>query len=83
MFAWFKSIVDQIMVYSHHLGHAFTGAFAFGFVAYLLDIGGFRTQALSSGGLHGHVLTFIGAVIATFVGLNVAMKRLMGKHGVF
>lgn len=83
MFTWFKSIVDQIMVYSHHVGHALTGAIAFGFVAYLLDIDGLRTQVLTSGGLHGSALTFLGAVIATFIGLNVAMKRLMGKHGLF
>ncbi len=83
MFTWIKSLIDQFMVYSHHVGHALTGAFAFGFVAYLLDIGGFRTQVLTNGGIHGSALQFIGAVIATFLGLNVAMKRLMGKHGVF
>ena len=83
MFAWIKSIIERIMIYSHHIGNALTGVFAFGFVAYLLDIGGFRTQALSHGGLHGPALTFIGSVIAVFLSLNVAMKRLMGKHGVF
>ncbi|MFZ1990511.1 MAG: hypothetical protein WAW96_12155 [Alphaproteobacteria bacterium] len=83
MFAWIKSIIERVMIYSHHIGNALTGVFAFGFVAYLLDIGGFRTQALSHGGVHGPALTFIGSVIAVFLALNVAMKRLMGKHGVF
>ena len=83
MFDWIKSIVERIIIYSHHIGHALTGAIAFGFVAYLLDIGGFRTQALTHGGVHGDALTFIGGVIGVFLGLNVAMKRLMGRHGVF
>jgi len=83
MIAWLKSIVERIIIYSHHVGNALTGVIAFGFVAYLLDIGGFRTQALSHGGVHGSALTFIASVIGVFLALNVAMKRLMGRHGVF
>jgi hypothetical protein len=83
MFSLAKWIVDRIMIISHHLGHGLSGALAFGFVAYLLDIGGFRTTALIKGGLDGTALTAILAVAAIFVGFDVVMKRLMGKHGVF
>ena len=83
MFSLIKSLVDRVMVISHHIGSGLTGAFAFGFVGYLLDIGGFRTQALTRGGLDTHAITAIIAVLSAFVGVNVLMKRLMGKHGVF
>jgi hypothetical protein len=83
MFALIKSLVDRIMVTSHHIGSGLTGAFAFGFVGYLLDIGGFRTQALTKGGLDSAAITAIIGVLAVFMTVNVLMKRLMGKHGVF
>jgi hypothetical protein len=83
MFNIVKALIERFIVVSHHLSCGLTGAFAFGFVAYLLDLGGFRTEALASGGVGGHALTALAAVGATFVTVNVLMKRLMGKHGVF
>jgi hypothetical protein len=83
MFGLIKSQVDRGIVISHHLGSGLTGLITFGFVVYLLDIGGFRTQALSSGSVHGAALHAIGGVLVAFTSINVLMRRLMGKHGVF
>jgi len=83
MFGLVKSLVDRIILISHHLGSGLTGVIAFSFVAYVLDIGGFRTQVLEGNGLHGQALSAIGGVLVAFTTINVLMKRLMGKHGVF
>lgn len=83
MLDFVKALVQRFIVISHHLSCGLTGAFAFGFVAYLLNLGGFRTQALASGGVGAHALMALTAVGATFATVNVLMKRLMGKHGVF
>jgi hypothetical protein len=83
MFGFFKSIVDAILHVAHHFGSGLSAAVAFGFVAYLLDIGGFRTSALMHGTLDSHALFGLSGVFAAFVGFNVLMKRFMGKHGLF
>lgn len=83
MFNLVKALIQRLIVLSHHMSCGLTGAFAFGFVAYLLDIGGFRTEALSSGAVGTQAVMALSAVGVTFGVVNALMRRLMGKHGVF
>ena len=83
MIAFIKSIVDRILIISHHGSCAISGAVSFGFAAYLLDLGGFRSTAHMRGGIDHKTLTAAAIVLAVFCGADMLMKRLTGKHGAF
>jgi hypothetical protein len=83
MFAFVKSTTDRILTISHHSSCGLTGAIAFGFAAWLLDIGGFRTSASVTGGISHQALYAIGSIIVVFAGVDMLMKRLTGKPGTF
>jgi hypothetical protein len=78
-----KGLVDKILFVAHHLSCGLSAAIAFGFAAYLLDIGGFRTAASMTGGIDGKALTAIGGVVFGFGAIDILMKRLTGKPGAF
>jgi hypothetical protein len=83
MIAVFKSSADRFIVMSHHIAAGVSGAIAFGFAAYLLDIGGFRTNAAVTGRLDSATLWAFGTVVFVFAAAGMLMKRLTGKHGAF
>lgn len=78
-----KGLFDKVLFLAHHLGAGLSAAIAFGFAAWLLDIGGFRTAASMTGGVDGKALTAIGGVVLAFGGIDILMKRLTGKPGAF
>jgi hypothetical protein len=83
MMSFVKWTVDRILFVAHHLSCGLTAAIAFGFAAYLLDIGGYRTAASVTGGINSQALTAIGGVIFFFAAVDVLMQRLTGKEGTF
>jgi hypothetical protein len=78
-----KWFVQRILFVAHHFSCGLSAAIAFGFAAYLLDIGGYRTAASVTGGINSQALMAIGAVIFVFAAVDVLMKRLTGKEGTF
>lgn len=78
-----KAIVGKFIRIAHHIACGFTGALAFGFAAYLLDLGGFRSAALTTKSIDMDLLIAIVGVGVTFVGVNIVMKQFMGKDGAF
>jgi hypothetical protein len=83
MMSLIKWTVDRILFVAHHLSCGLSAAIAFGFAAYLLDIGGYRSAASMTGGIGDQTLIVIGAVIFVFAVIDVLMKRLTGKEGTF
>jgi len=78
-----KSTTDRILGISHHVSCGLSGAIAFGFAAYLLDLGGFRTNAAVTGGIDHTTLFAFGWVVFAFAVADMLMKRLTGKPGAF
>ena len=74
-------LLGRATIWMRHLACGLTGAAAFGFVAYLLDIGGIQAAGQMGDDFANQILMSAAALVGFFAGIDILMQRLMGGPG--